>query len=201
MNATLDDLRALVERYVSVPPEQWVEFVARLEERKLPKHRHLLRVGQVSGELAFITRGLIRRYSITAGKEMNTAFLCEGSFVSAFTSFVEQRPSEVAIETLEETHLFFLPYTAMRALAEGHPCWHRFALGAAAAKLRRENQREADLLALPAEERYDALVRAWPAVELRVPQWHIASYLGVAPETLSRIRSRRAERAQRADRT
>ena len=187
-------LKALIDRYVTIPAEQWSRFEGMLAERILPRRRHLLRIGQVSGELAFITRGLIRRYTVSSGHEVNLAFLTEGSFVSSFSSFVEQRPSELGIETLEETHLLTLTHDSMITLAQGHPCWQRFALGAAASKLRRETEREAALLGLSAEERYEWLLERWPTVEQRVPQYHVASYLGIAPETLSRIRSHRARR-------
>ena len=192
MPATLDDLKGLIDRYATVPPEPWRRFVALLRERECPRHCHLLRVGHVSRELAFIQRGLVRRYVREGAREVNTGFLREGSFANAFTSFTRQQPSAVALQALEDTRLLTLSYEAMHALSREHPCWQQFALGAAAFKLERQTEREAALLACSAAERYRRLTEAWPAVELRVPLYHIASYLGIAPETLSRLRRQRA---------
>lgn len=191
MPATLDDLRGLIDRYVTVPPAPWSRFVALLQEREYPRHRHLLRIGHVSGELAFIQRGLVRRYVREGACEVNTGFLREGSFANAFTSFTRQQPSAVALQALEDTRLLTLSHEAMQALSREHPCWQQFALGAAAFKLEQQVEREAALLACSAAERYRRLTEAWPAIELRVPLYHIASYLGIAPETLSRLRRQR----------
>jgi hypothetical protein len=80
MHATVDDLRALIERHVILPPDQWRRFEAMLGKRVLRKQRHILQIGQVSGELAFILRGLVRRYALISGRTRRF-----GRILTAFT--------------------------------------------------------------------------------------------------------------------
>lgn len=164
--------------------------------RELSRGDYLLRAGENASEVAVVVRGLLREHFIVdGGVERTKAFIAEGSITGSLADLLSARPSRAFIVTQEAARILVTDYAAYEALCARSPAWDRFRLRAVERLLLQKAEREFELLALDAWERYAALRAAWPGIETRVAECDIASYLGITAVHLSRLRRRR--RAQR----
>jgi CRP-like cAMP-binding protein len=178
----------ILRRYAQIPDVEWRMFETFIRQRLVKKNSHLLKPEQVSRQLSFVCQGLLRMYKLNDGIEINTAFFPELSLADSFVSFMRQQPSEYGIQALEDTHLLTVSYDAMEKLGARNNCWRELALGASIFKLTQKEHREALLMHSSAEERYLNFLKKCPQLANRIPQYHLASYLCIKPESLSRIR-------------
>lgn len=154
----------------------------------------ILRAGEVAEFLFFINSGLLRYYYIDAetGDERTGQFFDEGSVVTDAASFLTGAPATQTVEAVEATTIFALPKTALlRAYDEDHAI-ERFGRKMVEGGFLGAQRRTANLLNLSPDERYRHFVENRPAIARRVPQYLLASFLGITPESLSRIRRRLA---------
>ncbi|MVN20332.1 Crp/Fnr family transcriptional regulator [Mucilaginibacter arboris] len=150
----------------------------------------LLSEGQVCNFEAYLVKGCVKRYYIDPnGDEVILQFAVEDWWVSDMVSFTEQVPSHLYIETIEETELLQITYPNKELLFKQVPQLERvFRLLVQRAYSVLENRFFTGLTA-SAEERYLNFIKKYPILPQRVPQYQIASYLGITPEALSRIRA------------
>jgi CRP-like cAMP-binding protein len=189
---SIRQLRKGIERVVSVPEDQWRQFERRLSEREFEKGEFLLRAGEVASSFFFITRGLVRFfYSTEGGKEFNKHFAMENGFAGSFHSLILRVPSNFYIQALEQTSTVVLPNGVLRAFYDRHPCWDRLGRVMAERLLLIKEAREKELLLDSLEVRYERFLSEFPGLCQRVPQYHIASFLGVTDVALSRLRGKR----------
>jgi len=181
-------LQRILSRYAQIPDFEWKMFETFIRRRLVKKNSHLLKPDQVSSQLSFVCKGLLRMYKLNDGMEINTAFFPELSLANSFVSFMRQQPSEYGIQALEDTHLLTVSYDAMEKLGARNNCWRELALGASIFKLSQKENRETLLMNSSAEERYLNFLKKCPQLASRIPQYHLASYLCIKPESLSRIR-------------
>lgn len=175
-------------------PDAEMEKVARIfRPVSLPKGTFLSRAGEIPQTLSFIISGIVRLYYITpGGVEVTKSFRTENHFVAAYSALLQGVPSRVFLQTLETTSLLMAPYASYRALALEHPCWQTVNLKIAEWLYIKLNERESELLLDDATTRYLKFLDEYPGLVQRVKQYHIASYLGITPESLSRIRAQLA---------
>lgn len=148
--------------------------------------------------IGFVLEGLLRAYDVDReGREHTKAFWPEGVLVYSLGA-TQARPGgspdaldDWTVDAVEPTRLFTLALDALDALYEGHPSWNHIGRVFWQHAYREKLLRERALLALSATDRYLALTRAHPGLENRVPQYLIASYLGITPVALSRLRGRK----------
>lgn len=145
-------------------------------------------VGAPAPKLYFVQAGLVRlAYAQPDGKEYNKAFLREGMFVAALSASLTGQPTSFFAETLERCHLHVADFEQFRAASIDDPVltgvWRHFL----EAQFVRQEQREAMLQMLDAKARYQRLRALEPELFERVPQYHIASYLGMSEVSLSRV--------------
>ena len=151
--------------------------------------------GEVSQKLLFIEKGVFRYYLLHDGKDYSKDFAidCYNPFCTGYSSFIYQEPSLINIEALEESVVLEWNVKYINKLFRTYP-WILFAKKMADSLYRRKEKREVSFLKDSAETRYNELLNEYPELIQRVPQYHIASYLGIAPESLSRIRRLRSRR-------
>ena len=164
-----------------------------LQVATFSKGEHLVREGQVYNKVAFINEGLFRIYYLKDGTEINTCFCKENSITSAFDSFVNQVPSKESIQALEDSVVVTLSSENLAKLVGENAIWQTVRQLLTEKECLRLSGRAASLSFEPALEKYRNLFRDQPEIIQRVPVQHIASYLGVSRETLSRIRARVGE--------
>lgn len=172
--------------------------------RRLPRGAHLLEAGAHATELALVSEGCLREYFVlgrepsgvraSALGERTKAFVTEGQFTGSLADLISGEPSRAFIVAEEPSRLLVAPYPSLRALGERSAAWAAVGRAGLEALLRTKAEREWELLALDAAERYACFRARYPGLEARALAKHVASYLGITPVHLSRLRRRRREK-------
>ncbi len=157
---------------------------------QLPAHQVLLRPGQVARRVYFLETGLVRGYSLLHGREISSWFMQAGDFVISILSFFTQQPSEECLELLEPAVVHSISHDQLQGFYRDFPEFNFIGRRLVENYYVRSEQRAQHLRSRSAAERYELLLRDFPTVFQRVAVQHIASYLGMAPETLSRLRNK-----------
>jgi CRP-like cAMP-binding protein len=193
-DGALDALRALLGRYVRLTDAEWTRFVPLLRPRRLRRGAHLVRAGARVRTLSFVVAGVLRRYYVVEGREVTTGLLAEHSFATDYPALCAGDASESSLQALTAVALLSVDVAELEWLARGDGSWRDFAPAAGIALARRRERRQVELLTRSPEERYGDLLRQCPTLMDRVPHYHVASYLGITPESLSRLRRRHESR-------
>jgi CRP-like cAMP-binding protein len=199
MNISIEEasstLRAYLKAFGSFTDKEWNALRTEMSIRSIAKKQVFVRLGEVSATVGFVCTGSLRQYYITPeNDERTTYFFFEGALVGGYLSFVAKKPSLVAIEALEDAQILTFPYRALEALYDRYPKWERFGRKIAEYLVLGLEERLVEHLMYSPEERYERLVQSHRTKILeRVPQQYIASYLGITPVSLSRIRARMLE--------
>jgi CRP-like cAMP-binding protein len=155
----------------------------------------LFSAGDRPDVLYFIQSGLVRFFYLTDdGKEFNKNFVAAGSVVTSLSTFLSGVPSPFFTQALEETVAIALPMEFVRRQIEADIHWERLLSRSVAMLALKKEQREASFLLQDASARYEAFLEEFSDLASRLPQYHIASYLGITPVALSRIRARRGKK-------
>ncbi len=176
-----------------VDDEAWQRLEQHFTLHVLPGGTCLVRAGEAARAFGYVISGSIREYYATPeGREYNKAFGFAGDLTGSLADLLSRGPSTVTIEALEATRLWVAPYARLQHLFETDPAWQRAGRLFAEMMFSYKARREFELLTMSAQQRYQALLDRRPDLELRVPQYHVASFLGITPVALSRIRARMA---------
>ncbi len=172
--------------------EDWHYLKQTLTVQTLQKGTALIRNGDICRQVSFINKGLLRLYYLADGKEVATGFVPENNYVSCYASFLTSQPSSENIDVLEDCELINLSFTDMQTLYNTRPVFERFGRKIAEQLFILISSQTTRLLSLSPEERYQYVIRNQPYIIQRVPQYMIASYIGITPEHLSRLRKKMA---------
>ncbi|WP_420414311.1 Crp/Fnr family transcriptional regulator [Roseibium sp.] len=165
------------------------------EVRRFEREDSLFAAGDRPKCLYFVQSGLVRFYYLTRdGKEYNKSFATEGGVVTSMSTFLSEAPSPFHTQALEETITVALPMEFVRKLAATDLSLERLVNRFVVQLAVKKEQREASFLLMDAGERYELFLDDFADLAPRLPQYHIASYLGITPVALSRIRARRTGR-------
>lgn len=190
---SFDSLKKYLGTFASIPPTQWISFAAMLRMRKLEKGEFYFREGETFPEIGFVVKGLLFNFHTNAeGAEIVSAFRKEGDLVACYSDLLQNKPASYSSKTLEPTLLVTIPYEKLRNLYSQHPCWDRIGRLSAEALFVQKEHREHMFMTLDAAGRYEAFLKENRALSERVPQYLIASFIGVSPVSLSRIRADKA---------
>jgi len=163
--------------------------------KKLRKRQYLLQQGDISKYTAFVEKGLLRAYTIDdKGSELILQFAPEDWWIGDMYSSVTGEPSESNIDALEDSELLLLTNEAREELLRQAPIFERFFRLLLQNSFIALQKRLKGNIIQTAEEKYKNFITLYPNIAQRVPQHSIASYLGITPESLSRIRKQMAER-------
>ena len=188
MNSLSDIAREISRIYCPLTPSA-VEVLSRiLVPMKFQKGDTILEEGKVCRALYFVEKGMVRQYYYKNKKDVTEHFSFEGRIVFCIESFLKQEPSRLIVEALENTTLYAIPYdelhTQMVRNQEMEMLYRKILEHVAIS-----SQEHADSQRFEnASERYERLLREKPEIILRAPMVHIASFLQMTPETLSRVR-------------
>lgn len=179
---------------VALSDEDRVYITSLLQPTSYPKGAMLLRSGQISRAFYFNVNGFVRLFYLRGFEERTAYFYPKGVFVSAYESFVHQKPSHINLQVTEDSTLIAVDLEASMKLLQYAPKFDAIARTVMEEELIAHQKMIASLLTLNAEERYSQLMQESPWIFNKVAQQHIASYIGVQPESLSRIKKRYLER-------
>ena len=166
-------------------------FIPHLKLCSLVKGSMLYPEGTIHGNIAFVCSGLLRCfYWDEKGEFKNTRFIAENDYAVDYTSFLEQTPSKANLVALEDSVLILISRESFYNAAACSMKWEKFARMMAEQVLRRIQKKLDSHLGKTPEQRYLEIITERPEVACRVPLYHLASYLGIKRESLSRIRKR-----------
>jgi len=182
------ELKNTIAKIVNVPESEWEFLAEHLQTITLRKKEHMIQEGSVCRHIGFVAEGALRSYLLNDGNEIVNEFFFETSFASSYSSFLMQTVSSLNIQALEQTTLNIIKLELLQALYSRHSCWLYLGKFMFEQQFIKKCRRETSFLRDSAACRYFAMLKLYPNIEQRIPQYYIASYLGITPETLSRIR-------------
>lgn len=186
----MTDLTTILQNQFSLEEELINELYKHLIQKTYNKGDHYLEIGQHPKQLGFMEFGCFMYYKLEDGKETAIDFSFENSWNTDIASINENRPSEMSIVALKKSSVLNLSLESMQELIDFNPKYaivKSHYVEQTFAKVSRHDQR---MLTKDATDRYLDLAKHNPEILEKVPQYYIASYLGIAPPSLSRIRKK-----------
>jgi CRP-like cAMP-binding protein len=180
--------RRSISRFVQPTDEEWTDFYSRMRERFVKREEVYLQEGDVCKRIAFIVKGAFRMYYLLDGEERCKDFQSEGSFTGSLYSFISKKPSLFSVAALEDSYVLEMSREDLAQLYDNYKVWDRFGRMYMEQLFLYKERREASLLFDSSKQRYIQLLNEQPLLLQRIPQKYLASYLGIKPESLSRIR-------------
>ncbi len=178
-----------VSQHIKLTQEEEKFFISLLKHRKLRKRQYLLQAGDVSRYENFVAKGLLRAYTVDAkGQEHIAMFATEGWWTSDLYSFLTNTPASQHIDALEDSEVFSIEKPDLEKLYEAVPKFERFFRILLQNAFVANQNRILASISETAEQQYLNFIKKYPSLEQRIPQHQIASFLGITPETISRIR-------------
>jgi CRP-like cAMP-binding protein len=187
----LEKLRLHFNNFLKLNDSEWTDFEVCLTKEEIANKGQILKQGEHCNFIAFIQEGSFRFYFDNEGEEKITAFFFKGDFVTNYRSFLTGKPSDHCIEALQDSVIYKINLQELQYLYDKHKNIER--LGRLIAEnlyLKVANRLDSFMFQSPAD-RYKDLIERNSRLLQEIPQYMIASYLGVKPETLSRIRARK----------
>lgn len=181
---------ALIKQYIPLNSEEIDLLMTCVEHRLLTKNEVLFNAGKVSDEIYFVLEGCVRLYYMVEGDEKTAFFYTEGQFICAGESFTFNTPAIENFQALEPTELYVFSKKSIERLLNYSTKFEVIARIATENELITAQKIIASFVTKSAEQRYLDLLETHGSLFNRVPQHHIASFLGVSAETLSRIKTR-----------
>ena len=186
----LIQLITILRSLINLPEDEAIKATNLFKIYTLERGDFFVHAGDVPKTIGFVISGILRLYYVDRdGNEYTKSFCAENSFVAAYSALLLQQPSRLFIQALEDTKLLIADYSAYRVLSENHACWQALNCKIAEILFIKKEKRESALLLDNAKIRYLSFQEEYPGLETRIRQHHIASYLGITPVTLSRIRA------------
>ena len=178
-----------LRRLAPLPQDELERFITAGRARCLRAGEPFCTQGQQQHEIAFILRGIVRYHvALPSGDEATKDFSFAGGFTVSFGSATRGVPAQVAISAVVATDLLVWPWSTMTTLYESSALWQRVGRLAAEALYVRKEQRELSFLLQSASERYQAMHQRFGTQIDQIAQHHLASYLGIRPPSLSRLK-------------
>lgn len=188
-----------LQQFTSFTPGELDRIDSCFRDLYIAKDKHLVREGQYCRHLAFIVKGLLRVYYWDRGKVVTRYLGMEPSFITSLSSFISQVPANENIEALEDSHLLILSYEDMQELCKEYHAWETLYRKVLEFMFMCTEERIRGFITKTAEQRYQVLCDERPSLIQRVPQKYIASYIGVAPQSLSRLQKTAYEKMKLAN--
>lgn len=185
----LEKMRQSFDRQVGMPDDEWQKIEPLVNVRQVPAKFTLQEAGSIATHHFFVAEGLVRFYYITPdGKELNKGFYGENYIAGSLSAMIMNEPNRFAVETLEPCIIIDLPLKQIYELTGSGSAWERLVNHCCRLMLVRNERREAELLTMTTKQRFLQFVRNFPGYLERIPQYHIASYLGITPVALSKYK-------------
>jgi CRP-like cAMP-binding protein len=190
-----ENINRFITKSVDLSPEELMLFNSLLQYQSVPKKTIMLHEGEVCNFELYINKGCIRTYYLDEnGFEVTLQFAIEDWWVSDIASFNDHTPSKMFIETLENCEILMLSPQTKEQLLAAVPKLERVFRLMVQRNLAVLQNRLFKTIATSAQEKYLDFIERYPTIPQRVAQHYIASYLGVSPEFLSKVRTKMARK-------
>lgn len=189
----MQQIRDYFERITPMSDEEWAFFSSKLISESFPKKAFILKAGQVEKYLSFAQSGIFR-YFLRGGREdldeVTYDFSFAGEFVSGYSSFITQSPAQFYVQSLTPVTLWRISFENLEEVYAHTRVGNRIGRYAAEQLFLYKAKRELSFLTQTAEQRYLDLLTGQPQLIRQIPMKYLASYIGITPQALSRIRKR-----------
>lgn len=179
-----------IQSYIEIDEADRRFIQSAFKPRRYAKGEHFLLAGDVCREAAFVARGVFRFYINLEGEEATYSFSAENEFICDYPSFLRQAASERNIQALEAAEVYAISHSDLQAFYRTVRFGERFGRMVAEEIFVDSIEQLSSFYQNKPEERYQNFVQKFPHLAGRLPQYHIASYVGIKPQSLSRIRRR-----------
>jgi len=174
--------------------ETWIKVLPLFEHKLLLKNQYFINVNETANKIGLLESGVVRAYFINnEGKEYNKQFFAGPSIIGAYTSLLTGQPNLIAQQALTDCKVYTCDYKALTSLFDTHQDLERLARKIAEFYFMEKEKKEIEIALLDASHRYKIFQNEFPKLEQHISQFHIASYLGISPTQLSRIRNMAAK--------
>lgn len=180
-----------IKRYVSLNKDDEKQFISIVRTTKVKRRQFIVQPNFTCSHQTYILKGAFRSYFVNdEGVDYTIQFAIEDWFISDFNSYINQTPASLFVEALEDAVVQQIAYRDVENLCIKNPKFERFFRLVAQKSFAFSQRRVLSNLGKSAEKRYLEFQNLYPSIIQRVPQYALASYLGMSPEFLSKIRKR-----------
>lgn len=184
-----------VSRHITLTEEEKAYYISLLKIKKVKKKQYIVQPDFVCNHRTYIAKGAMRSYLIDDdGQDHTVAIGIDDWWIADFASYVYREPATLFVEALEDSILIQISYDDEQKLMEHLPKFAKFYLNLVQFGFANLQRRILSDISLNAAERYENFLLKYPAVAARIPQYALASYLGISHELLSKIRNKRVKK-------
>lgn len=183
------NILANIKRYVTLSEDDENQFIKIVRTTRVKKRQFIVQPGFVCSFQIYVLKGALRSYFVTnEGTEHTIQFAIEDWFISDFNSYISQTPASLYVEAIEESIIQQVSYNDVEELCKNNPRFERYFRLVSQRAFAFSQRRVLSNLGKTAEERFIEFNILYPEIVKRVPQYTLASYLGITPEFLSKIK-------------
>jgi len=180
-----------IERYINLNAQDEEQFISILQTREIKRKAFIVQPDHICLNQTYVLKGAVRSYLITdEGIEHTIQFAIEDWFISDFNSYINQVPASLYVQAMEDSTIQQIAYNDVEALCKNNAKFEHFFRRIAQKSFAFSQKRTLSNLGKSAEERYLEFESTYPLIVQRMPQYALASYLGMSPEFLSKIRKK-----------
>jgi len=183
------NLKKFISRFVTVSGEEMEEITGKFKRKRVKKNDYVLRQGDTCKDFVFVDKGCLRLYYVKDGIEVSVWFAFQPSSAIEVYSFISEKPSDYFLQAIEDSEVLFLPKTELKKMYQSHPKMEAMMRNYWEAVLLDLISRFTALETDSAEKRYLDLINNTDYLG-NIPQKYLASFIGVTPTSLSRIRKK-----------
>lgn len=183
------NLKKFISRFVTVSGEEMEEITGKFKRKRVKKNDYVLRQGDTCKDFVFVDKGCLRLYYVKDGIEVSVWFAFQPSSAIEVYSFISEKPSDYFLQAIEDSEVLFLPKTELKKMYQSHPKMQEMMRNYWEAVLLDLISRFTALETDSAEKRYLDLINNTDYLG-NIPQKYLASFIGVTPTSLSRIRKK-----------
>ncbi|MEL7146312.1 MAG: Crp/Fnr family transcriptional regulator [Bacteroidota bacterium] len=187
----IEEFQAYINAISPLRAETFGNLLKLFRPTFLQKNEYFVHHGAYSKQIGFLTEGVVRAFFLNPeGKEYTKQFFVGPSIIGAYASLISGQPTQVAQQALTDCEIMVADFVKIRALYDHHQDLERLARKIAEYYFIEKEQKELEMALLDADKRYLLMREKFPTIENVVPQYYIASYLGISPTQLSRVRKK-----------
>jgi CRP-like cAMP-binding protein len=189
----MQEIYNYLNRITPISEPTWTLLKNFFVEKELKKNDFFSKIDKVATKIAFLQSGIVRSfYTNPQGQEYNKNFFVAPALIGAYTSLITNQPNQLAQQALTDCTIWEIDYINIKQLYDTCPDLERLGRIQAEYYFVEKEIREVNLVMLEAKERYSIFKQQYPGLEQQIPQYHIASFLGISPIQLSRIRAKKS---------
>jgi CRP-like cAMP-binding protein len=185
----MKELFTYINNISSISEDTFQELAQLFKPIQLKKNEFFVRDGEYAQHIGFLNKGIVRAFFLNQeGKEYTKQFFMDSSIIGAYTSLLTKKPNKIAQQALTDCEILIANFNEIEERYSKFHDLERLGRKIAEYYFLEKEQKELEMALLDADKRYLILREKFPTIETIIPQYHIASYLGISPTQLSRIR-------------